>query len=246
MHTDPKRIIDIHIHILPKVDDGSHSMEESLRMLRIAWNEGITDMIVTPHYQSGRYFTPAGDVVRLAARLQEEAMAQGIRIRLYPGTEIYYRSGLEEKLDRGQLSAMNGRNHVLVEFSPVEEFGYIRNAMEELRGMGYIPILAHVERFKCLLENPERVLELRRMGCGIQANAGSITGRYGMGVRHYLHKLLKDRAIDYIGTDAHNAEDRAPHIQKCVERLSRKYDADYVDALLHGNAEKNLLGEEES
>ncbi len=240
-----KGIVDIHAHVLPGVDDGAKSLEESLQMLKTAWSEGITDMILTPHYQSGRYFTPKDKILKLTAKMQKEALSRGIPIRLYAGTEIYYRSGMEEKLDAGQLATLNGSNYILTEFSPVEEFSYIRNAMEELRGIGYIPILAHVERFKCLLEDPGRVLELRRMGCGIQANAGSISGKYGLGVKRYLHRLLKEKMVDYIGTDAHNDGGRAPQVKGCAKLLYRKYDADYVEAVLYGNAEKNLLEKEE-
>ncbi len=237
------RIVDIHSHILPGVDDGSKSMDETLRMLRIAQSEGITDMIATPHYQSKRFFTPAEKVREMTEELQVEAAAQGIFITLYPGTEIYYRSGLEAHLNKGELATLNGGSHVLVEFSPFEEFSYIRNAMEDFRGMGYRPVLAHVERFACLLENIGRVRELRGMGCRIQANAGSISGDYGFRVKRYLHGLLREELIDYVGTDAHNAAGRAPRMKKCRELLQKKYHADYVERLLWKNALEFLTGE---
>lgn len=238
-------MIDIHAHVLPGVDDGSGSMEETVRMLRIAWDNGITDIIATPHYQSGRYYTPADVVKRMVGEVQDAARKNGIDVRLYPGTEIYYRSGLEERLDTGQLTSMNGSDRLLVEFGPMEEFSYVRNAMEELRGMSWVPILAHVERYVCMLENAGRVRELKGMGCEIQANAGSICGRYGLRVKKYLHGLLSERLVDYVGTDAHDTSGRPPQMQKCAEFLHRKYDGDYCLALVRGNAERNLFQKEE-
>ncbi len=240
-----RRIVDMHCHVLPNVDDGAKSVEVSLQMLQIAAEEGITDMIVTPHYQSSRFFTPANVIEEMIAGLAAKAEQMGIHIRLYPGTEIYYRSGLEEQLDEGRLAAMNHTNYVLVEFSPVEDFNYIRNAMEELRGMGYIPILAHVERFQCMLEDVERVRTLKRVGCKISSNAGSIAGDYGFRIKRYTHKLLGEELIDFVGTDAHSAERRSPRMKKCVEVLYKKFEPGYVDAILYGNAERSLLEEDE-
>lgn len=235
----------MHCHILPKVDDGAKSLEMSLQMLQIAQAEGITDIIATPHYQSGRFYTPPDEIEEMIGQLQEHAMQMGIDIGIYPGTEIYYRSGLEEQLDSGRLAAMNHTNYVLVEFSPVDDFNYIRNAMEEIRGMGYIPILAHVERFQCMLEDMERVKSLKRVGCKISANAGSIAGDYGFRIKRYLGKLLSGQLVDYVGTDAHSTERRSPRMKKCAELLYKKYDPGYVDAILYGNAERNLLEEDE-
>ena len=240
-----KRIVDMHCHILPGIDDGAKSMEMSLQMLQTAQDEGITDIIATPHYQSGRFYTPPDAIEEMIGQLQEHAVQRGIHIGIYPGTEIYYRSGLESKLDAGELAAMNYTNYVLVEFSPLDDFNCIRNGMEELRGMGYIPILAHVERFRCMLEDMELVEILKRVGCRISANAGSIAGDYGFRVKRYLGRLLAGQLIDYVGTDAHNAEGRSPRIRKCAELLYKKYDPAYADDILYGNAERTLLEEDE-
>lgn len=239
---NPGRVVDIHSHVLPGVDDGAGDRREALEMLRIAYEEGITDMIVTPHYQSGRFFTPAEVVEEKIRDLEALAEHNGLPIRFYPGTEIYYRSELEDKLEDGQLATMNGSNYLLVEFSPMQEFSYIRNAFSELRSLGFIPILAHVERYQCMREDIDRVAELRRLGCEIQVNAGSIVGKYGLTTKWYCGKLLRQQLVDYLGTDAHNAGGRAPEMHKCTELLYKKYELSYVDKILYKNAVENLLG----
>lgn len=237
------RYIDIHSHILPHMDDGAEDMETALQMLRIAQADGITDIIVTPHYKAGRF---KGDAKRAAELLEEltgRMEEEDILINLYPGNEIYYRSELEEKLASGALSTLNGSDYVLTEFSPLESFYNIRNAMEDILGMGYTPILAHVERYQCITKKPEYVRELKNMGCDIQVNADSVTGEVGFFCKRFVHKILKEYLVDYIGTDAHNTKGRKPAMKKCADLLYKKYEKAYADALLYRNAAKRLLGE---
>lgn len=235
------KLIDIHSHILPYMDDGAKDMDMTFEMLRIARADGITDIIATPHYKAGRF---KGDAMR-AGELLEELRSlmkeENIDMNLYLGNEIYYRSELEEKLVSGALSTLNGSGYVLVEFSPLDDFVHIRNAMEDILGMGYVPVLAHAERYQCMTKRPEHVRELKEMGCDIQVNADSVTGETGFKVKWFVHKLLKEYLVDYIGTDAHGTDKRKPAMKKCAELLYRKYDKAYADALLFRNAQKRLL-----
>ena len=235
------KYVDIHSHILPHMDDGAQDMEMALEMLRIAQSEGITDIIVTPHYKAGRFKGDAKQMHRQLEEVRRLMKQEGIDVNLYPGNEIYYRSELEEKLESGELSTMNGSNYVLVEFSPMESFLYIRGAVEELFGMGYTPILAHVERYQCMCKHPEYVAQLKKMGCGIQVNASTVTGGFGFMGKRFAHKLLKEGLVDYIGTDAHNTAGRKPEMKKCADVLYKKYDRKYADAVLFKNAAEDLL-----
>lgn len=235
---------DIHSHILPGLDDGSQSMEQSLEMLRIAEEEGTSDIIATPHYKSGRYRADSNQVSKRVSQLQTAAKNEGLKIRIYPGTEIYYHSELEEKFDNKELHTLNDTSWVLVEFSPFENFGYIRNAADDLLSLGLQPVIAHVERFQCLLKDVKKVQELKNMGCGIQVNASSIVGEYGFMAKRFTRKLLKLGLIDYIGTDAHNTEGRKPSMKKCADIIYKKCDKEYAEAVLFGNAQKNLFNKQ--
>lgn len=233
--------IDVHSHVLPGLDDGAQDMQQSLEMLRIAESEGITDIIATPHYKSGRFRADSGEVSKRLHKLQTAAKEEGLAIRLYSGTEIYYHSELEEKLEKQEIHTLNQTDCVLVEFSPFENYSYIRNAADDIMSLGYVPIIAHVERYQCLLKDDKKVKELKDMGCGIQVNASSITGDFGFAAKRFTRKLLKQKLIDYIGTDAHNTEKRKPAMQKCADVLYKKCDAKYADALLFGNAQRDFL-----
>lgn len=233
--------VDIHSHILPGMDDGAGSLEESLKMLRIARAEGIADIIATPHYKSGRYRADSREISRAVEMLQKAAATEGIAVRIHPGTEIYYHSELEDKLTSGALHTLNHTDFLLTEFSPFDDYSYVRNGTEAILGMGYIPVLAHVERYQCLLQDAERVQELKDRGCYIQVNASSIAGEYGFAAKRFTRKLLKKQLIDFVGTDAHNTDKRRPAMKKCADILYRKCSREYADAVLFENARSHLL-----
>lgn len=232
--------IDIHSHVLPCMDDGADDVETALEMLRMAQAEGISDIIVTPHYTSGRFRADSRRLQEQLGKLREKVSEEGLLVNLYPGTEVYYRSGLEEKFEAGELCTMNSTEYVLVEFSPMEDYMRIRAAADDLFCMGLHPILAHAERYQCLCKSSRYLRELKNMGCEVQVNAGSVTGEAGFRIKRRVRRLLKEGLVDYIGTDAHGIGKRKPVIKKCAKILYRKYDKSYADAVLFQNARKRL------
>ncbi len=241
---DLERIVDIHCHILPALDDGSRNLQETVEMLRIAERSGITDIIATPHYKAGRHNASRGTLLKRLHEVQEEAGRQGISVRLYAGNEVYYFSDFEQAMDAGQICTMNRSRYVLIEFSPAETFRTIHNAMDQVLGIGYYPILAHAERYGCMLEDWKNLDYLKTMGVEIQVNASSVEGQTGHKVKKFVHRLLENRLADYIGTDAHGSVQRIPDIQKCCRQLFKKYDDTYVEKILCGNAMKLLFPQE--
>ncbi len=234
--------IDIHSHILPGVDDGSKSMEESLGMLKIAAQNQIDRVIVTPHNKAERRNVSVEGIHKRIHVLQEAMKEEGISIRLYSGMEIFYREGVAELLEEGRLCTLAGTRYVLVEFLPVEQFSYIRAAVDELAGNEYIPVIAHAERYECMashLSNMDYVIE---RGALIQVNASSITGGMGWKIKQSVKKMLKEQMIHFLGTDAHDERKRIPQLSPCADYLYRKCSREYADALLWGNAEKMLDG----
>lgn len=238
------RIVDIHCHILPGVDDGSKSMEQSLKMLDIAYEEGIGTIIATPHHMpEGRNVSPQGIAERVE-KLQQYADKQNYDLDILPGNEIYYYSEVADMLEEEKVCTLAGTSCVLVEFSPMDEGRYIRNSLAELQNMGFQPIIAHVERYASLCKPPfDRIEQLRDMGILIQVNAASVMGGFGKPTKAMVEKLLKKQLVDFIGTDAHSSGNRAPKILECAELLERKYDARYVEQLLYRNAEKYILNQ---
>lgn len=227
--------IDIHSHILPKIDDGAENFDVSMEMLRIAYADGIGSIILTPHYKPGRHNAGQDKIKSLTGELRKEMGREGIDIRLYTGNEFYYYDGMFRELEESRACAMAGSSYVLIEFNPMERFGYIRGGLYEALAHGYKPILAHAERYACLLGKVEWMEELSRMGSLIQVNAGSILGKAGFGTKQFTKKLLKESLVHFVATDAHDIEKRRPELSECGKYIRKKYGDDYAARLFCEN-----------
>lgn len=237
--TSNREIIDIHCHVLPKVDDGSSSMEETMEMFRIAACEGIVKMIATPHYKAGRSNVSVDGISKRIEQLQQLIDEEGLGIELLPGNEILYFNDLTEELEAKQIRTLCDSNYVLIEFLPGDSYKRIRNAVDELVGGGYIPVIAHVERYECLVKDRNLTRELAVLGAKIQINAGSVAGNHGWKIKKYVCQLLKEQLVDYIGTDAHDMKNRKPEMSKCIAVLTKKkVEPSYITAITHDNAMK--------
>lgn len=242
--TGSERIVDIHCHVLPALDDGSKSMKETLEMLQIAADAGITDIIATPHFKAGRHNASPATIWKRIQEVHREAQQRGIYVNLYPGNEVFYFSDLEEAMWEDRICTMNHSQYVLVEFSPADTYRSIRNALDNVMGMDLLPIVAHVERYGCMLEDWTNVESIRSMGAEIQVNASSITGQVGHKIKKFTGLLLDRQLVDYVGTDAHGSRSRTSDIRKCLKQLYKKYEVSYIDKILCGNALKLLLPQE--
>lgn len=239
-----KYIVDVHCHIMPRIDDGSRNMTETIKMLKIAEAEGITHIIATPHFKSGHHNANPQKVSELINAVNDAAATLRINMNLYQGNEILYFEDMCSYIDTGKISRMNGTNHILVEFMPSDPYQYIRNSIDEIIGEGYHPIIAHIERYGCMVDDIENVREIKHMGAQIQVNASSVTGRMGKDIKKFVHRLLKEEIVDYVGTDAHRCErSRVPKMKECAHMLYKKYNEEYVDSILYGNAFDRLLGD---
>ncbi len=227
--------IDIHSHILPQIDDGAENFDISMKMLRTAYADGIKTMIVTPHYKPGRHNASPEKIRFLIEKLRQEAEKEGMEVKLYPGNEFYYHDGMFQELDEDRACTMAGSSYVLIEFGPMERFEYIRNGLYEALAHGWRPILAHAERYSAISGKTENVEELVSLGSCIQVNAGSILGKTGMGAKQFTKKLLKERLVHFVATDAHDAVKREPVLSSCGKYVGRKYGEAYAQSLFHDN-----------
>lgn len=230
--------IDIHSHILPGVDDGSQSMEQSLVMLRQAVSNGIGKVILTPHNKAERRNVSVDGIRKRTDALQKAAMEDGIPVTLYTGMEISYRHGVVDLLEEGKLCTLAGSQYVLVEFHPMEQFNYIKSAVYEFVSCGYIPVLAHVERYECMASKLQNVSDVIDRGALIQVNASTVTGRMGYKGKQNVKKLLKERLVHFIATDAHDEENRGVYLNDCKKYLCKKFGEEYTAQLLYDNASR--------
>jgi len=238
-----KGYIDIHCHILPGADDGPKTMEDTISMIRLAHEQGISHMIATPHYHQGRYGRPSSELISRLKEVREAVRQAGLPVRLSLGNEIYYNGSVLEKLESRRILTLGKTSYILVEFSPAEDYRHMSDALHGLLLGGYRPVLAHAERYGCLREDIGRVKELVRMGYYIQVNAASIQGDAGFFVKRFTDKLMKEDLIHFAATDAHGTGSRSPKIQGGIRRMEKKYGEDYVRTLFCDNPKKLLENE---
>ena len=139
------------------------------------------------------------------------------------------------ELEEKRVCTMADSDYVLVEFGPMDGMEHIRGGLYQVLSAGYRPILAHVERYENVCKDVGRVEDLIAMGCYIQVNGGSILGKYGLGVKQMLRKLLKKKLVHFVATDAHSSGKRSPEMAECAHYLQKRYGEEYTDRLLRVN-----------
>lgn len=231
-----ERFIDMHCHILPGVDDGAVNAGETEKMLRIAYNEGICCMIATPHYHPYRGMEEPAVLRKRLSLVRKIAQQIDEKFRIYLGTEIYFGQDVAEKLQQGDILTMNKRNYVLVEFSPSDSFNYMKQSLQQIQMAGYQVILAHAERYQCLLNNMEAATHIWEMGIQIQINAGTISGESGRRAKQFVKELMEQDMVFGVGTDAHHSDRRAPRMKKAAACVKKKYGEDYMRRIFFSNA----------
>ena len=232
-----KGFTDIHTHLLPGADDGSESMSQTLRLLRMAWENGTRTVVLTPHYR-GRYKknTPAM-LQQEFDWLREMVAAELPGMRLYLGQEISYENDAPEAMHSGRVLTMNGSRYVLLEFRTNALRSQLITGVSETIRCGFTPIVAHVERYDVSVKDPTLVDELLDMGALLQLNADSVMGTNGFGVKRFCHKLLCDGKVHFIASDAHDTTRRPPLLRECFLRVHKKYGAEYAAGLFYHNAQ---------
>ena len=228
----------MHCHVLPGVDDGPATMDEAVETLRSAYEQGIGNMIVTPHFHPGRYVVTASQIMEGVRQLQRRINAEGIDIHLFPGQECYYYSGLVGQLDAGNALTMNGTKYVLVEFDTETQYSAITSAIRELRMSGYRPIIAHFERYRCLYQHRERLEELRENGALLQMNLDALRERGSLFRPNIWRRLIKNGYVDFLGSDTHGMKFRPLHIKRAMEWLETDVDPDLMARIMNGNIGK--------
>ena len=233
-------MIDIHCHLLYGVDDGPKDMEESIKMLRSASEQGVTDIILTPHYRRGMFKFDKELILKHMEEL--EPYAQEIGVKLHLGTEFHVNGDIIEYLEEGRCLSLAGSEYVLTEYAYDTEYSYIFQMSHTLLRHGYIPVIAHVERYGCLVKTPKRLEELQEIGAFIQMNAGAVIGEEGWISKNFCKKALKQGWVDVIASDSHGIKKRVCYMEDAYDYISEKYGEKLAHKLMVKNPKK-IIGD---
>ena len=233
-------MIDFHSHIIPKIDDGSSSVEETVKMMEEAKKVGFTKVIATSHYIEEYYEYSDEERTEFLEDLQSHIKD----IEIYLGSEIYITPNIVELVKNKQASTMNNSKYVLFELPMNSRTVSTKETIYTLMSNGFIPIIAHPERYSYVQERPEYIEELVEMGALFQANYGSILGMYGKKAEKTVKRLLKDGLIHFLGSDVHMSNQIYPKIPKAIKKIKKIIGQDEFEELAIYNPQKVLDNQE--
>jgi protein-tyrosine phosphatase len=211
--------VDIHCHLLPGIDDGAKSWEDSLTMARMAVADGIDTIVVTPH-QLGSFAQNHGATIRaLTEELSELLASHEIPLSVLPGADVRIEPSMIALVRQGEvLSLADHRRHILLEL-PHELYFPLDRLLLELKAAGMVGILSHPERNAGIMANPAIVGPLVDAGCLMQITAGSLLGAFGPQSQSVAERLATDGLVHFVSTDAHGLKSRRPRLAAAHQRM---------------------------
>lgn len=212
-------MIDVHSHILPNIDDGSRSIDETFNLIKEAKEAGFEGIICTSHYMENYYETDRPEREVWINAIHENLKNKNIEMNLYLGNEIYMSDNIIKLLEDGKATTMNDTSYVLFELPLNAEPMNLYDMVYEMQQYKIVPILAHPERYSFVQTDPELIYDLIDKGVLMQANYGSIVGQYGKKAQMIVQKFLENNMIHMLGTDAHRQNTIYPKIPEILVEL---------------------------
>lgn len=236
-------MIDLHIHILPGLDDGSQNIDASLAMAYMAYQSGVRHIVATPHFCPGYYENYAGiELEQIFISLKDKLNQERIPVSLYKGMEILGTDHLCDDLESGRVWTINGTKYFLVEFDFDEDPEYCSMILTDSKKKGYIPVVAHPERYYFVQKDPALVYEWFTAGYGIQVNKGSILGYFGEREQRTADSLIRHHIVSCTASDAHGVKTRTASLTHLRQFLSETYGNEYCHLLMEENPYRILNG----
>lgn len=196
-------MIDLHTHIIPNIDDGSRSIEETFDLIQEAQEAGFDGIILTSHYIENYYETGAYERDIWVKAISDSLKSKGINTNLYLANEIYMSENMMDLLIQGKASTINNGSYVLFELPLNIEPLNLYDVIYSLQQNKIVPILAHPERYTFVQKDPDLINDLIEKGVLMQANYGSILGQYGEKAKFFIRKFLENNMIHFLGSDVH-------------------------------------------
>jgi tyrosine-protein phosphatase YwqE len=218
----PDNYVDIHSHLLPGIDDGSTSFAETLLLTQGMLEIGITQFITTPHIIEHVWENTKNDIQLLETKTVLELQQHQVTTPFKAAAEYLMDEQFIRLFQSGELLTLKD-NYVLVEISYTNPPIQLYTIIFDLRVAGYIPVLAHPERYVFYHYNFNEYAKLKKAGCLFQLNLLAVVGYYGAGITKIAEKLLQKGMYDFVGSDVHH--------QKHIEAFSEKVKVKEISSL---------------
>jgi protein-tyrosine phosphatase len=233
-------MVDLHCHILPGIDDGAQTIEDSVAMAEDAIGDGITCVVATPHASTEYRFSYA------KVQAAREELQERLKGRLTIATGCDFHLNPENLLALKKDSApycINQKDYLLVEFNEFSIPPAMDQTLHELHLMGLRPIITHPERNGILRAQPERLLGWVRQGCYAQVTAGALSGVFGAGAQSDAWTWIDQGLVHFVSSDGHNTARRPVKLRFAYEAIVKERGKELAEALLVENPQAALRGE---
>ncbi len=227
---------DIHTHILCGTDDGAKSEEEMLQMVKASYEEGTRLLFLTPHFYPAFFGDNREESEEAYKHLCKHCETHYPDLQLAFGNELYYKHDSISWMRSGLCRTMDNTGYLLVEFAVKETEDRIAEGVYRLQNMGYTPIIAHAERYRCLSNG--RIWSFRQNGVLIQINSESVFRTKDFMQNRRTKALIAEGYVDFVSSDAHNMNRRPPAMKKSYEFFAEKYGHGYAKDVYYNNAMK--------
>jgi len=236
-------MIDLHIHLLPGLDDGPATLDESVQMCRICAEEGIRTVVATPHIVREVYENRREGILSSVAALARALPGHGLSLQVLPGADVRLDYDLLDRLDRGELLTINdGQRFLLLEFPDALHAQDYTRVIAGLKKRGVTPILSHPERNLHFQENPAALYDLVYSDVLLQLTARSLLGGFGREIQRFSVRLLEHRLVHLLASDAHGPAGRGPGLRDALRRASELLGEEEALGLVEGNPARILQG----
>lgn len=234
-------MIDIHCHILPGVDDGPRTTEESILMAREAVDQGIETIIATPHHRNNTYENKKEAILRVVDEFNTILQNEQIPLKILPGQETRIFGEILEDYNKEEILTLNNSNYLFIEFPSSSVPRYAERLLYDIQLEGLNPIIVHPERNKEILDNPNILYDLVKNGALTQVTAASLAGFFGKSIKKFSYQLIEHNLTHFVASDAHNIHNRSFKLNEAYDTIEQEYGIDSV-YLFMDNAEMILDG----
>ncbi|WP_294343855.1 CpsB/CapC family capsule biosynthesis tyrosine phosphatase [uncultured Clostridium sp.] len=222
-------MIDLHSHILPNVDDGSKDMNMSIEMIKEAIKCGTKKIVATPHYAKGYYTNEYNKIKEIFPEFKDK-IEKELDVEIYHGQEVYFTENILEEFKMGNIGTINDSRYMLVEFPPMDFKVESLDYLYELQIRDIVPVVAHPERYRAVMKNPDMLNEFIEAGCLFQLNGTSLHGAFGKESQKASRILLNSGVYNFIGSDAHRSDKRTMNLTESIE-IIKKSNKNYLDLM---------------
>ena len=236
-------MIDMHNHILFGVDDGAKTIDNSIVLLKEEIKKGVTHIILTPHYKYKGVDLDMEKVSDNFKVLKDIVVNEKLNVELYLGNEIYFDSNFYEVLEKGKFNTLAGSDYILIEFNLIDIPKNVVEMCYEARIKGYIPIIAHVERYNFLYNDIQLLKDIINEGALLQVNASTIVNKESKESNKFINFLFKNELVSFIASDLHNMESRGFYLDEALKKIKKICSDSYADKIFIENQQKILSNE---